>query len=172
MAKKALLVIDMLNDFTLEGAPLEVPAARKIIPNIRKELEKARSSGIPVIYVCDAHDPDDREFDIWPRHCVRGTPGARVVDELKPQQGDIVVEKKTYSGFFDTRLDETLGELGVTELVITGCVTNICVMYTASDAVLRGYRVTVPRDCCAGLDRRDEEFAFRQMRNILKVEVV
>lgn len=172
MAKKALLVIDMLNDFVLKGAPLEVPSAREVIPHIKIEIEKAHGEGTPVIYVCDAHDPDDREFDIWPRHCVKGSEGARVVEELKPGEGDIVVEKKTYSGFYNTKLDETLKNLGVTDLTITGCVTNICIMYTASDAVLRGYGVTVPRDCSAGLDPRDHEFAFRQMENVLKVNLV
>jgi len=169
---EALLIIDMLNDFVLEGAPLEVSSAREILPNIKREIDKARSEGIPVVYVSDAHDPDDREFNIWPHHCVKGSKGAMVVDDIKPQEGDIVIEKKTYSGFFKTELDEKLKTLGVTELTITGCVTNICIMYTASDAVLRGYKVTVPKNCSAGLDPDDHEFAFRQMGNVLKVDIV
>ena len=172
MAKSALLVIDMLNDFILEGAPLEVPSTRDVIPNIKREIDKAHAEKAPVIYVCDAHDPGDREFDIWPPHSVKGTEGAQIFENLKPQEGDMVIEKKTYSGFFKTELDEKLKELGVTNLTITGCVTNICIMYTASDAVLRGYKVTVPRDCSAGLNAEDDTFAFRQMENVLKVTLV
>lgn len=169
---KTLMIIDMLNDFVLPGAPLEVPDTRKVIPNIEREIGKARGKGYQVVYLCDSHAPDDREFQIWPRHCVKGTKGAQVVDELEPEPRDIVVEKTTYSGFFNTRLEEVLKSLGVTELIITGCVTNICILYTVSEAVLRGYHVTVPRDCVAGLNKEDHEFALRQMDKVLKVKII
>jgi nicotinamidase-related amidase len=94
MAKEALLIIDMLNDFVLEGAPLEVPDTRKVIPVIKKEMEKAKAAGNPVIFVCDAHDKEDREFSKfgWPAHAVDGTKGAEVVDDLKPHQNDVVIK--------------------------------------------------------------------------------
>jgi nicotinamidase-related amidase len=173
MGKEALLIIDMLNDFVLEGAPLEVPDTRKVIPTIKREIEKARAEGRPVIYVCDAHEKDDREFSKfgWPAHAVRGTKGAEVVDELKPQEGDIIIEKTTYSGFYGTRLDETLKNLGISDLRLTGCVTHICVMFTASDAVLRNYRVTVVEKGVAGLSRDDHEAAIRIMKNVLGVKI-
>lgn len=171
MAKGALLIIDMLNDFVLEGAPLEVPTTKDVIPHIKREIYKAHDAGDPVIYVCDAHDPNDKEFNIWPHHCVKGSPGAEVVQELSPQERDFVIEKKTYSGFYKTDLEKTLRDLGVTALTITGCVTNICILYTASDAVLRGFSVTVPEDCAAGLDPADHDFAIRQMKNVLRVKI-
>lgn len=169
--KQALLVIDMLNDFVLEGAPLEVPATRTVLPVLRSRLEQARQAGTPVIYVCDAHAPDDREFSRmgWPPHAVRGTEGAHVVSDLAPQPGEEVVEKTTYSGFHETRLAEVLSKFAVDELILTGCVTNICILYTAADAVMRGYRVTVPLDCIAALDPREGEFALRQMTEVLGV---
>lgn len=174
MSKEALLIIDMLNDFVIEGAPLEVPETRKVLPNIKREIEKARAEGIPVIHVCDSHDAQDKEFSKfgWPPHAIRGTDGAKVVDELKPQETDVVIEKTTYSGFHNTRLDETLKRIGVNSLRLTGCVTHICVMFTASDAVLRDYRVTVVKDAVAGLGEQDHEAAFRIMENVLGVEIV
>ena len=172
MPQKALLIIDMLNDFVLPGAPLEVPDTRKIIPNIERETIRARAEGYPVIYVCDAHAPDDKELKVWPRHCVKGSKGAQVIDELEPEPRDTVVEKTTYSGFFNTRLEEVLKSIGATELIITGCVTNICILYTSSDAVLRGYAVMVPKDCVAGLNIEDHEFALRQMGKVLKVKII
>ncbi|MFN3532662.1 MAG: isochorismatase family protein, partial [Candidatus Brocadia sp.] len=60
--KYAILVVDMLNDFVNKGAPLEVPAARTIIDNIKKEIKKARKKHIPIIYCCDAHKDKDPEF--------------------------------------------------------------------------------------------------------------
>ena len=62
MEHSALLVIDMLNDFILEGAPLEVPAARKMVPLLTGEIEKARGNTVPLIYVCDSHEENDPEF--------------------------------------------------------------------------------------------------------------
>lgn len=172
MPQKALLIIDMLNDFVLPGAPLEVPDTREIVPNIEREIIRARAEGYPVIYICDSHALNDKEFKIWPRHCVKGTDGAKVVDELEPEPKDIVVEKTTYSGFFNTRLEEVLKSIGATELIITGCVTNICIFYTSSDAVLRGYSVTIPKDCVVGLNKEDHEFALRQMEKVLKMKII
>lgn len=174
MSKEALLIIDMLNDFVLEGAPLEVPETRKIIPVIKEEIKRARKEGSPVIYICDTHDADDKEFSKfgWPPHAVKGTKGAEVVQELRPEPGDIIIEKKTYSGFYDTRLDETLKSLGVDSLRITGCVTHICVMFTASDAVLRDYKVTVLKDGVAGISKEDHEAALRIMKNVMGVRII
>lgn len=171
MPETALIIIDMLNDFVLPGAPLEVPSTREIIPAIKREISAARAEGMPVIYVCDAHAADDREFAAWPPHAVKGSRGARVVDALKPQEGDIIVEKPTYSAFYRTDLENILNNRGIKTLVITGCVTNICILYTAYEAVVRGYKVTVPRDCSAGLDKSDHDFAFRQMGKVLKLTV-
>ncbi len=164
----ALIIIYMLEDFIAPGAPLEVPAGRGIVPVLAKRLEEARASGTPVIYVCDAHQPDDPEFSVWPPHAVRGTPGAQVVEPLAPREGELVITKTTYSGFYGTELEDALRELGVSHLVLTGVVTNICVLYTAVDALMRGYRVTVPPDCVAGLNDEDHAFALRQMEEVLK----
>ncbi len=171
--KEALLVIDMLNDFVLEGAPLEVPDTRKIIPIIKDEIDKARAAGKPVIYICDAHAPDDKEFKKfgWPAHAVKGTRGAEVIEELKPGKEDIIIRKTTYSGFYGTDLDETLKRLGVDSLRLTGDVTHICVLFTASDAVLRGYVVAVVEDGVAGLSKEDHDAALRIMKNVMAVEI-
>ncbi len=171
---EALLVIDMLNDFVLPGAPLEVPDTRAIIPVIRSEIDKAHSVEHPVVYICDAHDPDDREFRKfqWPAHAVKGTPGAQIVEQLKPASRDIIIRKKTYSGFYGTTLDATLRQLGVDSLRLTGDVTHICILFTASDAVLRNYSVTVVENGIAGTSREDHEAALRIMKNILGVRVV
>ncbi len=171
---EALLVIDMLNDFILEGAPLEVPAARKIVPAIREESERFRKEGKLVVYVCDQHRSDDSQFVLlgWPPHAIAGSDGARIVEELTPAPQDIVVPKTTYSGFYRTDLDDILRRHKITDLVISGCVTHICVLFTASDAVLRGYRVKVPQRAVAGLDESDHEAALRLMKNVLGVKIV
>ncbi|MFQ6050125.1 MAG: cysteine hydrolase family protein [Candidatus Hydrothermarchaeota archaeon] len=169
---KALLIIDMLKDFVKENAPLEVPESRNIINPIKNLIEKARKTKTMVIYICDSHREDDPEFDIWPRHCVSGTEGSEVIDELKPEKNDYIVRKRKYSGFFGTDLDSILREFKVEELIITGIVTNICVLYTSSDAVNLGYRITVPRDCVAGLNEEDHEWALKQIEEVLNGKIL
>ena len=170
--REALIVIDMLNDFCLEGASLEVPSTRQVIPNIAREIKRAREEGAPVIYICDAHAKDDIEFANWPAHAVKGSEGSDVVEELKPLPGDPVVRKTTLLGFYKTRLEAVLKKSGATLLTITGCVTNICVMLIATEAVVRGYKVRVPADCCAWLDKDMHEFALRQMAEVIKAEII
>lgn len=170
--KEALVVVDMLNDFVLEGAPLEVPQARVIVASLKKRIDEARTKGVPVIYVCDSHDEDDREFKIWPKHCVEGTKGAEVVEDLKPQIGEAVLKKKRYSGFFETHLDKVLQEKGIDSLTITGTLTNICVLYTAADASMRGFQVTIPKDSIAALNDEDHHFALRQMEEVMKAKII
>jgi nicotinamidase-related amidase len=161
----------MLNDFVLPGAPLEIPLARVIIPAVRTRIERARQEGIPVIYLCDAHAEDDREFEIWPRHAVSGTEGSKVVKELAPRPDDIVLAKTTYSAFYKTQLEDTLKRMKIERLTIVGVVTNICVFFTAADAVMRGYDVEVPRDGVAALSPDENEFALNQMASVLKVRL-
>lgn len=170
----ALLIIDMLNDFVEPGAPLEVPETRKIIDAIQVQIEKARKNRRPVIYVCDNHAPDDPEFSRmnWPAHAVRGTEGAKIIKELQPEEMDPVIAKTSYSAFLHTGLEGVLQSLGVDHLTLTGCVTNICILYTAYDAVVRGYQVSVPTDCIASLDAEDGQFALKQMTAVLGVDVV
>lgn len=174
MEKSALIIIDMLEDFVREEAPLEVPSTRSIIPYLQKQIEKARELNIPIIYICDAHSREDIEFKKygWLPHCIKGTEGAKIIEELKAEEGDIIVEKKTYSGFYNTELEKILKEKGIENLYLTGCVTHICVLFTASDAVLRGFNVFVLEDGVAGLDEEDHKAALRIMKNVLGVKIV
>ncbi len=174
MKNEALLVIDMLNDFVLPGAPLEVPETRNVIKNIRREIDAARAAGRPVIYVCDKHTPDDKEFRTfgWPAHGVRGTKGAEVVEELKPRPGDVVVHKTTYSSFLGTDLESILRARGIDSVRLTGCVTHICILFTAYESVLRDYAVTVVRNGVAGITKEDHDAALRIMQNVMKAEIV
>lgn len=172
MVKQAYLVIDMLNGFVLPAAPLEVPKAREIIPNLKEKIMQMRREKIPVIYISDAHKKNDPEFKIWPVHCVKGTKGADIVEELKPGKDDYLVTKTTYSGFFKTKLEYLLKRLKIKRLIVSGILTNICVLYTVSDAVLRGYEVTVLKNCVAGLTEEEHNFALQQMEKVLKAKIV
>lgn len=170
----ALVVVDMLNDFVLPGAPLEVPDTRKIVPALRRRIGRARRSGELVVYVCDAHRKKDPEFARmgWPPHGVEGTPGAAVVSALSPEPGDVVVEKKTYFGFHKTALDAVLRGKGIRKLTLAGCVASICILYISAEAAIRGYHVTVDERYVAGFSPDTNAFALDQMENVLGVRVL
>lgn len=174
MPKEALMIIDMLNDFVLRGAPLEVADARKIIPAIKREIATARREGKPVVYLCDSHDPEDNEFSRfgWPAHAVTGTEGAHVVCDLAPGKDDMVIRKKTYLAFYNTNLQSALQKLDVDALILTGCVTHICILFTAVEAVPRGFSITVPADAVAGLAKEDHEAGLRIMKNVLGARII
>ena len=106
MGNKALLIIDMLNDFVVEGAPLEVPDAKGIIPHIQRHIKSARKNNMSVIYICDSHEHNDREFIRmgWPPHALAGSEGARVIDSLEPLPRDRVISKKVIPDFLKLNL--------------------------------------------------------------------
>ncbi|TWU50195.1 Peroxyureidoacrylate/ureidoacrylate amidohydrolase RutB [Candidatus Brocadiaceae bacterium B188] len=171
-ARYALLICDMLNDFVKEGAPLEVPKARAIIDNIKKELKKSRKKRIPVIFCCDAHKKFDREFKLWSRHAVKGTDGAQVIKELHPHRQDYLVSKTSYSCFYKTSLDRILKRCGITHIIITGVVTNICILYTVAEAYMRGYQIVIPDNCVAALTQHEHQFAIEQMRHLFHADII
>lgn len=165
---KALLIIDMLNDFVHKEGSLYVKGAEKIIPNIKREVKKARRKGYPVIYLCDSHKKNDPEFKVWPPHCVKGTWGAEIVDEIKPTEKDVVIPKVAYSGFYRTGLDRFLKSKEIDELLITGVVTEICVHYTSVDALMRGYEVKIIPDCVASLNKNAHRVVLKMVNEVLK----
>ncbi len=170
MGKAAVIVIDMLKDFVY-GA-LKCERAFSIIPNIQKLLESARRKGIPVIYANDAHLPEvDLEFKKWGPHAIKGTEGAEVIDELKPKDGDFIIEKRRYSSFYETGLDMLLRELKVDTLILTGLHTNICVKHTAADAFYRGYKIIIPEDCVTTFNEEDHRWGLKYAKEIYGAEI-
>jgi len=166
-----VLVADMVRGFCEEGRNLYVgPTVREIIPRIRDLLQRETSAGSHIIFVCDTHEPDDREFEMFPPHCIRGTEEPDVIPELK-EFADEIIPKRRYSAFFETNLDERLAELQPHKIIIVGDCTNICVLYTAADARYRDYTVEVPADCVATFDADAHKFALGQMRTVLGANV-
>ncbi len=167
--KKAIIVVDMINDFVT--GKLGSAQAQRIVPNVANLIKKAREQGIPIIYLRDAHTAADREMDIWGEHAMKGTGGSEIVPELEPEKTDIVIEKRWYSGFVDTELPSVLKRLGVDTLIILGVSTDICVQNNVGHAYFSGYRTIVPQDCTASIDERAQEQAIKYMKNIYGAEI-
>jgi len=170
---RALVVVDMIEDFVHEGGALYCgPSMAKIVPVIQRELERARASGEPVVYLTDEHLPNDAEFAQFPPHALKGSKGAKVVPELAPSAGDVVIPKRRFSGFFGTDLDITLRERGVGTLRLVGDCTNICVLYTAADARNLGYAVEVVRDGVTSFDLEAHADALRELEKTLGATIL
>jgi nicotinamidase-related amidase len=159
---KALIIVDMLKDFV--DGELANPRAHRIIGPLERLLEYARASGWVVVFSNDAHKPGDPELKVWGEHAMEGTPGARVINELAPRDGEIVSPKRTYGAFDETGLAEELRERGVDEVVITGQHTHICVRHSSYGALRNGFDITIPRDAVCAFEGVDEDDALEYLK--------
>jgi ureidoacrylate peracid hydrolase len=161
MNKTALLIIDMQNDFChpdgifAQEAKFSIESIAGIYPNLRKLADSCRDQGIPVIWVKTIWDNDNEVGILAERPFLkngglrRGTWGAEIVKELHPQPGDIIVEKKRFSAFYQTELSRILDEWGVRKIIVGGVRTDFCVESTVRDAFCRDYEVIIASDCVA-----------------------
>ncbi|MEZ5926492.1 MAG: isochorismatase family cysteine hydrolase [Hyphomicrobiaceae bacterium] len=158
--RAAVLVVDMVNDFCKPGGAMVLPGAEILVPKQRSVIDAARDVGAPIVWIHDSHRKNmrrDREFLKRSQHCIEGTWGVEIVEELGALDEDIHVVKHRYSAFYQTDLDLVLKDMMVSQVVVFGVVTNICVRSTVHDAFFNGYEVVVPRDCCAATGPREHE---------------
>jgi ureidoacrylate peracid hydrolase len=166
--RTALLVIDMQNAFVAPGAPIEVPAARGIVPAINRLGAELRRRGVPVIWVMHENEKGGRDwagfFDAFvapgkreqaAAALERGTRLQALWPELDARPGDLRVAKNRYSALIKGDLQDVLRSRGIDTLLIAGTKTNVCCESTARDAMMLDFRVVLLSDCTAALS--DEE---------------
>lgn len=166
---KVLIVVDMINDFVT--GKLGSDRARSIVPNVVALVKKAHKLGVPVIFLRDAHSTTDKEMGIWGEHAMKGSKGSEIIPEIQPEKNDIVIEKKWYSAFVDTRLPEILKQMNADTLIFTGVSTDICVQNNVAHAYFSGYKTIVARDCTASIDEESYEYSLKYMKNIFGTEI-
>jgi nicotinamidase-related amidase len=180
-AAQALLVVDMQNDFVRAGAPQEVPDARAIVGVVRSLIERFRLSGRPVMYTRFLAGPQRTLMWTWSPECgeelrscwpgafrryadVEGErEGPAVVDELAPSPTEVVIDKYGYSGFHHTPLLDALRARHVTQVVVVGTVTQICVEDTVRGGFHEGMEMVVVRDSVASFDPQLHEATLRNL---------
>lgn len=154
MPNRALIIIDMLNDFLRDWEEVQVAG---LIGNTNELVRALRQAGAPVIWVRQEFKPDltdafldmrDKDISIT----IEGTEGAQIHDGLARRADDIVIIKKRYSAFFGTNLDEVIATAGIDELVLCGINTHACIRMAAIDAYQRDIRVVLARDCIGSYD--------------------
>lgn len=177
--KKALLVVDVQNDFCPGGA-LGVPEGDKIIPNINKYLKILSQKKLPIFVSRDWHPVRTKHFrdfgGRWPVHCIQNTKGAAFHPKLKLPKGIILLykgmdpEKDSYSVFHaedasGVSFPALLKLYGIKEIYIAGMATDYCVRFSTLDALKQGFKVQVLIDAIKGVDLKpaDSENAIKEM---------
>ncbi|PYM90640.1 MAG: hypothetical protein DME04_22195 [Candidatus Rokuibacteriota bacterium] len=168
--RTALLVVDMQRGFLDPGEAMQVPPAVHIVPTVRALLDLFREKHLPVMFTEFVYSPNapvligslhpehlpappgaPRGFGLPSSSCLEGTPSVETVPALAPGPDEPVFRKRGYDGFAGTSLDSALRARGVTSLVVTGTMTDICVLATVIGALHREYRVSVVEDGVATL---------------------
>lgn len=171
--KTVVIIVDMQNDFVHPDGKLVVPSAAETIPNIQQILESARSSDVKVAYTQDTHFEGDREWSIWPEHCRENSWGWQITEELKPRERDLICRKNRYDAFYGTWLEHFLTHAWKVEhLVITGTVSNICVLHTAGSAGLRWFHIVIPANGISAQSEFDQAMTLRQVSTLYEGSVV
>ena len=153
----ALMVVDMQRGFIEEGAAMEVPPGRAIIPNIQRLISDCREMTIPVIFTRFVYSPKVPNLigELHDQHkppvgcCMLGNESVEIVELLQPLESDLIVDKHGYDAFHNTNLDYALRSLKRRQLIFTGVMTDICVLSTVTSALHHEYQVWVVSDATA-----------------------
>ncbi len=148
MKPYALIIVDMIKDnVDLKRNSKFDAQVSKIIPSINKLSDTFRKHSSPVVYACDSFMPNDFIFKGKMKpHAIRGTGGDLPIDELNPHSSDHILLKRRMSAFYKTDLDQSLRLWGVETIVVTGIVTNVCVLLTAFDGIQNDFRAIIASD--------------------------
>ena len=182
--------VDTQRDFMLPGGKLYVPGAEKLIPNLKRLVDAARDGHVFLVADDDVHDPDDKEFQQWPPHCVRGTSGAEIIPETltdnflrienRPDAKvpenlwsykQVILEKQTLDVFDNPHTETVVERLAPKgqkepEFVVFGVVTEYCVRLAAKGLLERGRRVALVTDAIETLKPEDGKRALEELRRI------
>ena len=167
----ALLMIDWINDFDFDGGEDLLRHAGPAARVAEGLADRCRRAGVPVIYANDNFGRWQSEFgQVLDRCQSEGCRGRDLVRRLAPRADDYSVLKPAHSAFFGTSLELLLRELGTRRLILSGVAGDICVLFTASDAFMRGFEVVVPRDAVASESRESNDHALRQIARACKAQ--
>jgi nicotinamidase/pyrazinamidase len=178
--------VDTQQDFMLPGGKLYVPGAEKIIPNIKRLVDEAREGRVLLISSACRHLPNDPEFEIFPRHCVRGTPGERIIPQglaqkvhSVPNDGSaklpssildnqqLILEKQTLDVFSNPHTEAIVNRLGEdTEYLVFGVVVEHCVYLAAKGLIGRGHKVSIVKDAVETLKGAEGQRSLDELKSL------
>ncbi|OMH98271.1 isochorismatase [Bacillus swezeyi] len=162
----ALIIVDMINDFHFDMGDVLSKKTEEMADDILALKKHAEKMNWPIIYIND-------HFGIWQadiaaimKKC-KNDRSKNIIERLAPKESDYFLIKPKHSAFYGTALETLLNELHIHHLIITGIAGNICVLFTANDAYMREYEITIPHDCIASNHEKDNKYALTIMENVL-----
>ncbi|WP_077623865.1 cysteine hydrolase family protein [Sediminibacillus massiliensis] len=165
----AIVLIDILNNFDFPEGEQLLKNTKKILPHLVKLKEHARKEQIPFIYVNDHYGIWQSDFQKISDHC-RNDENADIIDSMRPTHDDYFLMKPKHSGFYQTALESLLKELEVDHIIFAGIAGDICVLFTANDAHMREFNISVPKNCIASNEDQQNERALRLMETKLNAD--
>jgi nicotinamidase-related amidase len=171
--RTALLILDMISEFTFPDAELVLRGARRPARAIARLKARVAKSDVPVIYVNDTAGQWESDPRAFIERCLGPKARGRdVVEPVKPQLDcEYFMFKPKHSAFFGTPLESLLKKLGVRRLVLTGVTSHQCVLFTAMDAHVREYELIIPSDCVGATSREETQHALFIARRALNARV-
>jgi len=168
----ALVLIDLINDLDYEGGAELLEQALPVAERVAALKRRARRAGVAVIYVNDNFGKWRSDFRSLVAHCLQdGVRGRRLAEVLKPDEEDYFVLKPKHSAFYATSLDLLLDYLKAKTLIFTGITTDMCVLFSVSDAYMRDFHLFVPADCVASIEPAAHQQALDQMQRLFQADI-
>jgi nicotinamidase/pyrazinamidase len=170
---RLLIVVDMQNDFAHpDGSLFGGKSCRDIIPFIIERINIYKENNHMVILSMDTHEKEDKQFSIWKPHCIEGTWGWSLIDELLDVAvGCTIVRKKKFSVFYKTNLDSIVDVENV-EVEVVGIFTSMCVIHTITDLYNRDAIITVPRKGIADADNEAHTYSLKYIEEVYKANLI
>jgi nicotinamidase-related amidase len=161
----------MIADFKFEGGDRIFEKALLAARKIAELKGRANAANVPVIYVNDNYGMWKNNFERTLTAAEKTEKGKQIVDLIRPDKNDYHILKPQRSGFFATPLDVLLTSLEISDVIITGLSTDICVLFTAHDAYMRGFKIIVPTDCTAAIDDKHHDYAIELLKRIADADI-
>ena len=168
----ALVVMNPIEDFFGKNSVFELKNKETAISQIKELIAKVKDHNSPVVYVVDNHLPEEIEFLSIPKHGIRNTLGRKIISELTPDDATYIIEKRRYSGFYETGLDQLLKDLGIGVLIIAGGMLETDVAQTCIDARFRNYEIYLVDKTYGCMDQNSKDTTLEYLKKFYDVELL
>jgi len=155
MTSKALILVDFEREWTDKNSDYFVGDISKVIEKTNKLIDFCRTKGYKIIFTTHVEKGADDAF-------AEGSENVKIINELHKKDSDVLIKKYKISPFFKTTLEKELK--GISQIVVCGILTNLCVRSLAQDAYDRDFEIIVIKDCCVALDKETQEFTFKDLK--------
>jgi nicotinamidase-related amidase len=168
--KAALIVIDMLNPYEHEDAEPLMESVAEALPALRELIDAAPGAGLLTVYVNDNYGDWTAGREKLTRRALAGA-GPSLIEPIAPPDDTPFIVKARHSVFYETQLEYLLRQEGIDRLLLTGQVTEQCILYSALDAYVRHFEVVVPRTAVAHIHEDLAEAALQMMKENMRAEI-